>query len=438
MNQPIESGRVSTDEANRGPKGAGLFSVLSRGLRHGLVVGTVLLGGVATMSTPLFAQGQYAPVIKVNDDMITAYELSQRTAFLTLLRAPGDVRELAREQLINEKLQLAEAERLGVAVTEEQIAEGMLEFAARGNLDIEQMTEFLAQAGISFETFRDFTRAGILWREVARTRFLSAGQQITESEIDRAYAEAEPQPGVKLLLTEIILPASSPESEKASMLRAERLAQISDPAEFAEAATRFSVVGSRLAKGERDWMDILALPPEAQSALRNTTEGNTSRPVMIPELGVAVYYVRDRETITSTNVGTLLEYAAFLIPGGRTEATMAEAARIRTEVDICDDLYPIARGLPADQLVREELPEGSVPAAYRGELSKLDPGEVSTALTTSSGNALVFLMLCNRRNAVPDSVSRAQVADALRNQRVGALANDLLADLRAQARVEYF
>ena len=45
-------------------------------------------------------------------------------------------------------------------------------------------------------------------------------------------------------------------------------------------------------------------------------------------------------------------------------------------------------------------------------------------------------MLCNRRNAVPDSVSRDQVADGLRNQRIGALANDLLADLRAQARVE--
>ena len=105
-------------------------------------------------------------------------------------------------------------------------------------------------------------------------------------------------------------------------------------------------------------------------------------------------------------------------------------------MQICDDLYPIARGLPADQLVREELPTGAVPARYRAELANLDPGEVSTRLTAGNGT-LVFLMLCNRRNDVPDSVSRAQIADALRNQRIGAYANDLLADLRANAHIEY-
>jgi|LULQ01.1.fsa_nt_gb peptidyl-prolyl cis-trans isomerase SurA len=439
MNQPLARGRnlfcatlggtarMSATEASARVSGAGLF----RGALLALA-----LAGLTLTPAPGVAQGQFSPVIKVNDDMITEFELSQRMAFLRILGAPGDIGELAREQLISEKLQLAEADFLDITVSDEDLTEALAEFAARGNLDLEQMTAFLAQAGIAFESFREFVRAGLLWREVARSKFLASGQTITESEIDRAYAEAEPQPGVKVLVTEIVLPASTPESERASMMRADRLAQITDPVEFSRAATRFSIVNSRLTKGERDWMDISTLPPEAQAVLSNAAEGRTTRPVMLPEIGVAVYYVRDRETITSTKVGTLLEYAAFLIPGGRSEATLAEAARIREEVDICDDLYPIARGLPADQLIREELPEGSVPAAYRSELAKLDPGEVSTALTSSSGNALVFLMLCNRRNAVPDSVSRDQVADGLRNQRIGALANDLLADLRAQARVE--
>jgi peptidyl-prolyl cis-trans isomerase SurA len=386
--------------------------------------------GMMMAGSPATAQGQFVPVAKVNDSAVTVYERNQRMAFLRILNAPGDITQLALDQLINERIQLAEAERMGISADPEAVQNGMAEFAARGNLDVEQFGAFLAQAGIAFETFRDFVTAGIVWREVARAKFLPQ-VSITESEIDRAYAEAEPQPGEKFLLTEIVLPASSDLSLKASRARADRLSKITTAEEFADAAKRFSVVPSRLNAGERDWVDVQALPPQAQSAVRATREGRASRPVIIPDVGVAVYFVRDRETIRSTKVGELLEYAAFFVPGGQEEAN-----RIRAEVQICDDLYPIARGLPADQLVREELPTGAVPARYRAELANLDPGEVSTRLTAGNGT-LVFLMLCNRRNDVPDSVSRAQIADALRNQRIGAYANDLLADLRANAHIEY-
>lgn len=394
------------------------------GLGAGAVLGLLATFGPAT------AQGQFTPVVKVNDSAVTVYERNQRMAFLRILNAPGDIQQLALDQLINERIQLAEAERLGIEADQEAIQAGMAEFAARGNLDLEQFGQFLAQAGIAFETFRDFVSAGIVWRDVARSKFLET-VTITETEIDRAYAEAEPQPGEKFLLTEILLPASSAQSLKASRARADRLSKIATAEEFSDAAKRFSVAPTRLNQGERDWIDIQAMPPEAQGAIRATREGRASRPVVIPDQGVAVYFVRDRETVRNTNVGELLEYAAFFVPGGQDEAN-----RIRAEVQICDDLYPIARGLPADQLVREELPTGAVPARYRAELANLDPGEVSTRLTAGNGT-LVFLMLCNRRNDVPDSVSRNQIADALRNQRIGALANDLLAELRANARIEY-
>lgn len=396
-------------------------------LSLGLVLGAT--------STPATAQGQFTPVAKVNDEAVTLYERSQRMAFLRLLRAPGDVSALAMDQLINEKIQLAEAKRMGIILPDEELLAGMEEFAARGNLDAAQMLEFLAKGGIAAETFRDFVRAGLIWRKVAQEKFVPI-VTLSEAEIDLAYAEATPEPGQKFLLTEILLPATSPESLKASRMRADRLRSIKDAEEFSSAAKRLSVAPTRLAGGMRDWIDLSAMPPEAQAALRGVSKGNTSRPVVIPEVGVIVYYVRDRETIRSSKVGELLEYAAFMMPGGRSPATLAEAAELKAEVTSCDDLYPVARGLPAEQLIREELPRSAVPASYRAELAKLDPGEVSTALTSSSGNALVFLMLCNRRNDVPDSVSRAQIADALRNRRIGALANDYLDDLRAQANIE--
>ena len=66
------------------------------------------------------AQNLFAPVKKVNDRVITAYELSQRMAFLTVLRAPGNLRELAMNQLTDEALQRQAAENAGISVTAEE------------------------------------------------------------------------------------------------------------------------------------------------------------------------------------------------------------------------------------------------------------------------------------------------------------------------------
>jgi HK97 family phage prohead protease len=47
----------------------------------------------------------------------------------------------------------------------------MEEFAARGNMDVAQMIDALAQSGVSEQSFRSFVRAGITWRELTRARF---------------------------------------------------------------------------------------------------------------------------------------------------------------------------------------------------------------------------------------------------------------------------
>lgn len=391
--------------------------------------------GLGALPHPSAAQNLYAPVITVDDEVISAYERSQRIAFLRILRAPGDLAKLAEEQLINEALQKGEAKRMGISVDGDAIATGMEEFAQRGGLDTETFLKLIAQGGIAAETFRDFVSAGLTWREVARAKFIPQ-VNVTRKEVERAFAEADPLPGDKLLLTEIVLPAPNDASRKASRARAERLRKISDAGEFSEAAKRFSVAPSRLQNGERDWTDLQALPADIAAAVRSLKAGQTSK-VIDTEDGVAVYFMRDRDLVKSTKSGTLLEYAAFLMPGGRSESTLAAASKLRGDVDSCNDLYPVARGLPEDMLVREEMPLGLVPAAYRAELAKLDPGEVSTALTTSNGQALVFLMLCNRRNALPKSMTREQILNRLRDQRIGALANDFLTELRADAHVEY-
>ena len=105
------------------------------------------------LAAPASAQSRFAPVIQVGDRVITQYQLDQRTLFLSLLRAGDNPRELAREQLINEAIQIAAAEADGVAPTPEAIAEAQSEFAGRANLTTEEFVTALGQNGVGAETF---------------------------------------------------------------------------------------------------------------------------------------------------------------------------------------------------------------------------------------------------------------------------------------------
>ncbi|WP_425053699.1 peptidylprolyl isomerase [Psychromarinibacter sp. S121] len=379
------------------------------------------------------AQNLFAPIVKVNDRVVTVYELNQRTRFFEILRAPGDPAEQAYETLINERLQLDAAVRLGVTASEEQLQAGIEEFAGRANMSAEQFLNAMAQAGVDRETVYDFVRAGVIWRGVVRSQF-GPQAQVTEAEIDRAMAMAGPgTSGVRVLLSEIFLPANTPEAEATAMRRASEIAQITTIGGFANAARQYSAAPSRDVGGRQDWMPLSQLPPALRSQILGLAPGEVTAPIPVPN-AIALFQLRAiEETGAPAENPVAIEFARYFIPGGRTEKALAEAARIESEVDTCDDLYGIAKGQPPERLLRDTLPVEQIAGDVAIELAKLDTGEVSTALTTSDGQALVFLMLCGRTTALAEDADREQIRQQLINQRLASYADGYLSELRADA-----
>ncbi len=396
------------------------------------------LGLMAISPNSLSAQNLFAPVAKVNNAVVSAYELSQRTAFLTLLRAPGDIQALALDQLIGERLQMREADAIGLALSDEKIAEGMAEFAARANMETDKFIEAIAQGGVAGETFRDFVAAGMIWREVVRAKFVSQ-VNITEAEIDRAIEQAEPSSeGTQVLLAEIVLPANTSASRTASNQRAAQLSEITSQSAFASAAQRYSVAPSKERGGRLEWRLLSDLPAAVASQIQSLSPGDVTDPVSVRN-GVALFQLLEiRRTGGPAAQSVKLDFAQYFIPGGRNAAALAEAAKIKTRIDTCDDLYTVANGQPDDRLSRQTLPLAEVPTDIALQLAGLDKGEVSLDLTRNNGETLVFLMLCSRSRVLAESVSRENVLAQLRNQRIGMLANHLLAELRANAYIEMY
>ncbi len=405
----------------------------SKQVIFGLLVG--LIWGLAALTGPAAAQNLFAPMVRVNDSVVTGFEYDQRLKFLRLLNQPGDIEAEAIDGLIDDRLRMQAATALGIEPAEEEVAAGMEEFAGRANLSIDEFVAAIGQAGVEVESFRDFVRAGVAWRAVVRNRFANR-VQVTEAEVDRATALAGGQGGVRVLMSEIILPAPPERAEEVRVL-ANRISAMTTLPEFAAAARQHSASGTRGRSGRLDWVPIGQLPPPVRSQVLSLAPGHVTTPIEFPG-GIALFQLRAiEETDTPEENVISVEYARYLIPGGRSESALATARRVRNDVDTCDDLYGVALGQPEERLTRDVLPIEEVPQDIALEISKLDDNESSTALTTADGEALVFLMLCGRVTAIAEDLSRDEVREQLFQRRIASYADSYLAELRADATLIY-
>ena len=411
-----------------------------------LVLGIAL--NMAMAPAPVSAQNLFEPVIVVNGVPITRYELQQREKLLTLLQAPADPRRLAREQLIEDRLKMQAAKSQGFSVSDEALLVAMDRFAAQGNLKAAEMIELLAKEGVSEQTFRDFIRSGVTWAELTQARF-GARVSVSEDDLERAKAAIGTGTGVRVLLSEIIIPFT-PETKDQVLEVARRISQLKSTGAFSAEAGKYSATPTRNQGGRLPWTPVNQLPPILQPIVLGLAPGDVTDPLQL-QGAVALFQMRDiQELDVRTPSYAAIEYAAYYIDGGRSEAAFARARQIDADTDTCDDLYGIAQGQPESVLERGSRAPKDIPNDIAIELSRLDPGEVSYSLTRADGQTLVFLMLCGRAAAIEEETPAADAEPEgdtseptqdqvllrqIGNQRLESFAGGYLAQLRSEARI---
>ncbi len=373
------------------------------------------------------AQSLFAPAARVDGAVVTEYEVGQRQRMLQVFGAPDPSAESALDDLVDERLQLAEARRLGIDVTAEQLEEGKSEFAGRANLGTEEFVGRLNEAGVSVEAFEDFVRAGIAWREVVSQRFGGGQTQVEPDVVERA-ADAPAAPELRVLLNEIILPADTPERARRAEALAPQIAAIGDFGSFAAAAREYSATPSRERGGAIDWLRLSELPPQIGQVLQELSPGEVSQPIQLPN-AVAFFQLRELGEVPGGDTPTELEYAVVALPAG---SPRAEAGRIAASAATCDALEGVV-GAAGGGLERETQPIGQIPSDLRLELARLDPGEVAVI---AGGANMVMLCARSYRAAGAEEPDLSAVRGALVNERVERRAANLLAELRANAAID--
>lgn len=153
----------------------------------------VSLCGIASFA---WAQAEQSIVVLVNDDPITVYDVEQRQRFLavTTQEQPSPaLKKKATDMLIEERLQIQQAKKLGITPSEEDVTKVLAGMAKNNNMNPEQLGAALGQMGVNIKTLRDRIRAQVVWQDLIRKKF-RRDVSIAETDVDKALgsgADAE-------------------------------------------------------------------------------------------------------------------------------------------------------------------------------------------------------------------------------------------------------
>ena len=392
---------------------------------------------VVSFLAPAQAQGLFSPVAKVNDQIVTGYEVQQRIKLLEVLNTAGDLREIALEKLIEERLQFKAALDAGLRPTAKEIEAGIEEFASRGNLEPGAFLNGLAAEGVSTESFTAFVQSGIAWRNLVRQRF-GPLVEVNEDEIDQELGLSGQRGTLEVLFSEIFLPTNNERNRSITEQLAPQIAALTTTAEFEAAARRFSAGSSRENGGRVEkWLKIRELPAQLRSQVVGLKIGQVSPAVELPN-AIGFFQLRaKREARISPQAGGRLDYVTLVLAADRI-------ADIRAKADTCDDLYGVVKDAEKAAISRVTNTINATPSDIALQLARLDPGESHVRNFTNAGdNAAQMIMLCARlpRQSADQQgddegatqALRDEIRNELRTRKLTAYADGLLEQLRGDA-----
>jgi peptidyl-prolyl cis-trans isomerase SurA len=236
--------------------------------------------GLVASAGPVAAQNPFAPALMVNEGVITNYDIDQRMRLLGALGASGDLREMAVEQLTEDRVKLQAAEAMEIELPEDAVAAGLEEFATARGLTVEDVLRVLEARDIDQQTMDDFVLSGLAWREVVAARFRARAMP-TEADIDAALELSATTPREIMQLAEIALPYAE-RGEAETQALADRLArELSRGGSFAAAARQYSRSATAERGGTLDPIPAAQLPPAVRSQVLLLSPGQVTRPIPI-------------------------------------------------------------------------------------------------------------------------------------------------------------
>ena len=419
-------------------------------MRSRAIVGAALFIAVALgllAPPPHQARGQEIMRIAavVNDDVISIYDLAARIDIVVASSNLTDAPELRRQiapqvlrSLVDEHLQIQEANRLDIAVGDKEIQFAINQIEKNRDIGVGGFDSFVNAHRLDREAVVVQIKAEIAWSKVI-TRRLNSAITVGEDEIDEALARLESSRGQpENRVAEIFLSIESPEQEREILKTAENLlAQLRQGAEFTGIARQFSQSATSAVGGDIGWVIAGQLPAPIDAVLPDMAAGEISKIIRTFD-GVHIVKLLDRRTVlTADPMKTRLQLAQLIIDdfAANQELVQEKIARAHAEAENCADMLRLSADFISPQSGDlGELSLGDMPLDLRQAVSQLDAMALSAPLPFGGGFRI--LMVCERDEATIELPSRSDLRQAIGNRRLELQARRYLRDLRRSAFVD--
>ena len=245
---------------------------------------------IATISSPTQAQ---QIVLLVNGSPITDLDIAHREKFIEMSNHKKPSRQEAINSLVDETLELKEAARYSLEVSDAEVQSAYDNVAENMGVDAQKLTQILANGGASADTLKHRLKAQIAWTTLVRGRFkvsLEIADKDVEAELQLHQPQDNGQVGYEYVVRPIVLivPRGAPDAayearkRDADALRG-RFANCTDGIPFARGLPEVAV-RDPINKSSAD------LPPALRTILDNVEVGHLTPPEQTAE-GIQMFAV---------------------------------------------------------------------------------------------------------------------------------------------------
>lgn len=428
-------------------------------LPRALVVFTIMLLPAAASAQRPTTQGaaaQTAPgqglrvVARVNDDAITDFDLAQRVLFAIKTSGLQDSPDLRQRmapqmlrQMVDERLQVQNAARLGVKPTEAEIQNRYAEIERSAGLGRGQFRQYLQSVGVAPDIANQQIEAQIAWAKIIRRKVRSQ-VDVSEAEIDDAMNRMRSNVGkTETRVAEIFVPVDRADSVDEGKRSADRIMeQLRRGAPFAAVAQQFSQGASASAGGDLGWVLPGALDPSLEAALERVQPRTFSEPVRSGS-GWHILYVVDRRPFAASrpdDVKLNLVQMTLALPTNaspeETSRATSEAQKAMSGVRQCSDLHVLSRqvkGSTSGDLNGVRVGDLAANPQMYEQLPRLPIGGTAGPFRVAEGLQVVALCSKSGGDGLP---TRDAISQQLLIQKLDAAGRRYMRDLRRQATID--
>ena len=405
-----------------------------------LIIFKIIMINLLYLPSALFSQDIQAISAIVNDEVISRYDVQQRVQLIVSTSGIKPTQEnisrleaQALRSLVNEKIQLQEAEKLDVPSSEQEVGL-MLERIANGSqMSGEEILELINSQGVRPDTLLNQIRAELLWNKIVRGRYGSY-VNVNDDEVSIVYDRTIESIGRdQFEISEIFLGyEDSKEEEEANILANRLVEQLREGASFSAVAQQFSQSSTSGQGGYIGWVAEGQLDNEVINAIKNLDKTGISNPIN----STGGYYIIRLNDITKAGGKNPLRNQYDLVSIIFNKENIQDANNFAKEFISCkriDSLTEKYNEKEVNYIGKRILSE--LPSDLHEELLNKDAGE--TLNIREIGDNINLILICDRKDDIGIQVSRESIEENIYSQKIGMMSRRYLRDLRRDAVIEY-